>query len=537
MKLFKSIFHFEITMKVNLFLYYFKKIPLIGKIFSDKIYQELSLKKMLSYVAFIIKSLTNLVLSVLSVGLAFFLPSVLFYKNQSAGSSFSAFVYLFFVLSILSEVFLFSEIFEPTRNKVIAIRLMHFPLKEYLLTQFYYKLISGFICSLPVYILFTLLLKGTFLQALLFPFLITCSKLVGEALQILLFQKLKKNIRLQTPLYFGLAVLFLVAAYVPVVFHLPVFKANFIFSIPFIIFIVILGMLSIRFIQSYTHYSTIFLTLSTSKKLTVDSKKAAREASFADVKLKDTDYTVSLQHQDKFNHKSGYAYLNAIFFERHRRMILKPMYISLLLIAIIFFAAVIANQFVSAIAEHYMNGIIKGFPSFIFIMYLLSIQLCQRTTKAMFYNCDISLLRYAYYRKKSVILSNFRIRLKKVIIINGLPSLAITLSLFLFGLIIDSGRIAEIVPILVLIPLLSVFFSVHHLFMYYVLQPYTTELNVKNPLYRIIDGIMYFVCYLCLQIHEAPKNFVLLVFVITIIYTITALILILKYAPKNFKVK
>ena len=35
--------------------------------------------------------------------------------------------------------------------------------------------------------------------------------------------------------------------------------------------------------------------------------------------------------------------------------------------------------------------------------------------KAMFFNCDISLLKYGYYREADAILKNFKIRLRKII--------------------------------------------------------------------------------------------------------------------------
>ena len=52
-------------------------------------------------------------------------------------------------------------------------------------------------------------------------------------------------------------------------------------------------------------------------------------------------------------------------------------------------------------------------PLMVFVMYLESTG--ARICKAMFFNCDISLLKYGYYREADVILKNFKIRLKKLL--------------------------------------------------------------------------------------------------------------------------
>ena len=84
---------------------------------------------------------------------------------------------------------------------------------------------------------------------------------------------------------------------------------------------------------------------------------------------------------------------------------------------------------------------------------------------------------------------------------------------------------------------LSLFFSVHHLFLYYVFQPYTTELDMKNPLFNIINMVVYVVCYMCLQIEAVPSSFAFIVLGATVVYMLVALTLVYQLAPKNFRVK
>ena len=65
-------------------------------------------------------------------------------------------------------------------------------------------------------------------------------------------------------------------------------------------------------------------------------------------------------------------------------------------------------------------------PSFVFIMY--SITVADKSCRAMFYNCDKDLLRYAWYRKPKVILRSFGIRLRRVALYNGLVAGALCLA-------------------------------------------------------------------------------------------------------------
>ena len=149
-----------------------------------------------------------------------------------------------------------------------------------------------------------------------------------------------------------------------------------------------------------------------------------------------------------------------------------------------------------------------------------------------------SLLRYSYYREGNVILSNFTSRLKMIVLLNIIP--AIALSLAIAFVVVASGyssKLISLIPLFLCILCLSCFFSIHHLFMYYVLQPYTAELTVKGPLFKFITVVVYLVSYACLQIKTSSFYFALGVLVITIIYMVVALIVTYRVAPRTFRLK
>jgi len=84
---------------------------------------------------------------------------------------------------------------------------------------------------------------------------------------------------------------------------------------------------------------------------------------------------------------------------------------------------------------------------------------------------------------------------------------------------------------------LSVFFSVHYLFMYYIFQPYTSSMEVKSPIFNIINGLVYLVSYMALQI-KAPAQWMLPVIILmSILYVAVAVLFVYKKAPTTFRVK
>jgi len=95
----------------------------------------------------------------------------------------------------------------------------------------------------------------------------------------------------------------------------------------------------------------------------------------------------------------------------------------------------------------------------------------------------------------------------------------------------------EMIPMFLSIICLSCFFSIHHLVLYYVIQPYTAALKIKSPLFSIINSLMYIGCYICLNLDVTSYLFSVGIIIFTVIYMIIALIVVYKVAPKTFKLR
>ena len=84
---------------------------------------------------------------------------------------------------------------------------------------------------------------------------------------------------------------------------------------------------------------------------------------------------------------------------------------------------------------------------------------------------------------------------------------------------------------------MSIFFSIHYLVMYYLLQPYNVNIEMKSSTYSVVQWVTYIVCYMFLQMRLPTVYFGIATVVFCILYSIIALILVYKYAPKTFKLR
>ena len=84
---------------------------------------------------------------------------------------------------------------------------------------------------------------------------------------------------------------------------------------------------------------------------------------------------------------------------------------------------------------------------------------------------------------------------------------------------------------------LSIFFSVHYLTLYYLLQPYNSGTEIKSGTYQFMTGATYFVCYMTMQVKMSTVIFGIMTIVFCVIYCIAASILVYKLAPKTFRIR
>lgn len=537
LKTLKIIFSINASSSANKLIYYFKRFPVIGKLLPEFFYQDIALKKVLTGIVLVFKTLMQFFYKVLYVGLMVFLPVLLVCEGLPKQLQWTSFVHIFFFLSFIIGAIQSPVTFESDQKKYISVKLMRVPARRYILAMVGYKYIRMFLAFLPSMLLSALYFKAPVWQGLLLTAIFVLWRISSEAFHLKVFAKKKLAICQKYAIVWPVILIGFAAAYIPVFLHVPL-KLDVILLNGFfpLIFAISLAALCTSYLLNYKDYRGVINASVNLDKMIIDPDKSVKESRFADVKLQDKDFSKSDERSDKYKNKTGYDYLNAIFFERHRRMLWRPIMIRLIIITAIFVVGAVACFAFPHEVGELAGNVNRLLPIFVFIMYFTSIG--ERICRAMFYNCDISLLRYGYYRQKSVILKNFKVRIKKIAGLNFITAFA--MSIAVLGLVGLSGYqwpVTEMIPFVLSVWCLALFFSVHHLFLYYVFQPYTTELGMKNPFFNIINTAVYVLCYLCLKIDSPPRSFAFIVLCATILYIIVALIMIYKFSPKTFRVK
>ena len=157
-------------------------------------------------------------------------------------------------------------------------------------------------------------------------------------------------------------------------------------------------------------------------------------------------------------------------------------------------------------------------------------------TQAMFFNCDHAMLRYNFYREPKVILELFKKRLLTVVKVNLLPAFVIGIGNIVLLLISkNTYSTLTLVTTFLFILSLSIFFSVHYLVIYYLLQPFNKDMEVKKASYSFVTLGTYLLCYILTNLVMTSELLSIFGVLFVIIYVILSLFLVYKIAPRTFK--
>ncbi len=302
-----------------------------------------------------------------------------------------------------------------------------------------------------------------------------------------------------------------------------------IFTICFIVSL-ITGILSIKVISSFDKYKQVYKQLLTSENVySVENAQSTQ-------KVKE-NVSKQIEFDKSFtSNKHGFAYFHELFVKRHSKILTKAVKKQSFIIIGIFAVLSIIILKNKELAKIINASLLIYLPYFVFVMYILNRG--TTVTQAMFMNCDHSMLTYRIYRTPKVILGVFKERLKTLILINLVPALLIGIGLS-FLLYITGGTDNNLNYIILFISIIamSIFFSVHYLVMYYLLQPYNANTEMKSSTYSIVQGITYFVCYFFIGKQLSTFYFGLATIIFSILYCFISLIIIYKKAPKTFKLR
>lgn len=514
-------FSLKNTYRVNSILYSLKQIPLLQMILPDQLYRVHGLK----IFANVLSVLWEFI-SIFGAKLLYFLLMVvyagtLYHKVPSD----LVFLHILFFLSVIGA-YSNTGMFHASRDKYYAMILLRMNAKEYTLVNYGYLLLKIILGFLPCTLLFGRIAGVPLWLCLLLPFCVVGMKLAFSAYFLWKYEKsgtVYDEDKLGKLLWSIMGILLLATYGLPAAGIVLPFTAS---AILFLAFLPV-GAFSLHQLLTFRFYREINQELLAQITNQMDApQNIAKEA--VEKKIS-TDTSIT-------SNRKGFEYLNDLFVKRHKKILwnstIRITFISLLLI----FGALLALHLMPESKAEINEMILTWLPYFTFILYIINRG--QGFTQALFMNCDHSLLTYGFFKQPKFILKLFQIRLREIIKINVVPALVIGAGLSL--LLYFSGGTANPFNYAVLfisILSMSVFFSIHYLTIYYLLQPYNAGTEIKSAMYQIIMAATYFVCYLFINVHLPILVFGTACILFCVLYSIVACILVYRYAPKTFRLR
>ena len=526
--------------QVNVLLYYVRKLPFVGEKIPYRLYGETDIKKAIGIIPVVFSVIGAFVGTFLYFLLMIKLPANwiqgFWQKEGLFVDQKAVMVYLFLIFSFLPGSFLVSNLTEGAKKDYVLLHVMRIPAAQYYRSKMVLKGVKDTICFLV-----PLLWFGFRAESALFVVSLFFTRYIGHAGILQHYRHSEKKGKKvfwkslgKTFLVFGiiLALGYGVAATVPRLFFDRYVMAEVVVFLSF----TLVGMFCFSKVWKYGGY-TIFAKKMVSLKDFLEQDDAVKEARAADVQIQDKDISKEELRSRKYEEKEGYDYLNAIFFERHKRIVSRAVKSRIIIILAVGLIGAVALLFVGEeMKQKTFEAMTQMMPVMVFVMYLESTG--GRICKAMFFNCDISLLKYGYYREADAILKNFKIRLRKLLMLDAVPAAIICGMILLWTLLCgEILAVWKVIPLMAGSLLLSAFFCLFHLFMYYITQPYTEEKTVKSPIFSVVNALVYFGCYLCLQIQTGSWLFTLGVLAVTIIFIPLSYFCVFRFAPKTFRIR
>ncbi len=521
----------------NQLIYWLTRIKLLNQVFTDRLYAAQEGKLVLSILVSGYRVVRALVGKFLYLAVIWLLPLGAAGIDPYSKAGFGASVWIFFWLSFVAGTMLQPISVEPSQLKYTCVRQMGMNAADYQTSEILTSHLAAFAGFTPFLMIWGGITGGGVLRGLLLSLALAGVRMAAEWFHLWLFARFHYVPSGKAAYTIGMIVVCLALAYGPLPFGAPPDLARYLLYPATVTLLVAVGSVCSRAIFRYPHhYELILATCQPEKIPGKAAAESAQKKQFDQVKLKDSD----LDTKDDFSRLHGWKYLQAIFFRRHRRMLLRPMYIVMALVAGVTVVGCVALLWIGRDEEvrEVFGLVTQSLPLCVFLIYLMDNTVGERICKAMFYNCDLALLRYGWYRERDAILKNFFLRWRMLCGVNLLLSGAVC-AMFVLLTLVAGGRppVGEFILFLLALLSLGVFFATHSLAMYYLFQPYTSELDTKNPMFKLLNFLMYVVCYAALQVKSTPTWFALLVFVVTAVYSVVMLGLVLRRAPKTFRVK
>lgn len=305
--------------------------------------------------------------------------------------------------------------------------------------------------------------------------------------------------------------------------------SNEILIVLFIICLTSFG-LSIKSLFAYDKYDRLLeVAKRESSDIDLDYDKIANDS----LALKDSDIV-----RGEKPLASGYELLNNLFFQRHRRLLIKPIFKKSLIIFAIIVALLIGVKFIFTNFANLIEGI------FILALPIIAMIIFNDTesARAFFLNCDRSLMQYGFYRDPKAIFTMYKLRYKTLLKVHLTGLFLGIVSIIIYYFLYQNIDIKTVLLAGSFIVFAYLFFPAFNLFNYYVFQPFNHDASAKGEAYKFVNSLIGYVNILIIPATmgsfdgDMKGAFIILIFIMMIMILIFPFI-VKKYGKERFKIR
>ena len=466
-----------LIMNANSFLYYLGKLPIIKRLITPNLYKNTRAKLVFSFLGTLLDfAKATLAQTILVILFIRFFPQLL--RGQtlgdvpSLGEEISLFIFLFCIL----PSFLQSSIFRGSKEDYTFLNYFSLNPNEYYRAKTGTVLVRQGISLLPVMLF---LFQDFFISFSLIGVKLACMML-GNIYFLNQYKEKRKlgNVNIRLLVFLSAALLLYVGVYFDLI---PKFYPSNQTAIVVSIISLVIVAIGWSYVVHYRNFKEISVQFAGKNVITlkISVSTALNED---DIGLKAVDWSENKEFWERNKNRKPANYIEHTFNDRFRKPIGSFTKQTIIRNLVIFIVAGILNK--TGVINLDETNLMEYSP--ILISLVMSMTYGVSYLQLCFRNLDLPLLYHHLYSREKIV-ESLQKRLFFLLKNGILLLLSFAVSLFLFLRIseihLNPNILLGFIAISVLVFLI---YELFHVLAYYALQPYSTELSVKSPLFNML---------------------------------------------------
>lgn len=513
---------------INHIIHFFHKLPLNGKYTGDK-YKAYGLKKFSFALGPIFSIIAQIFKSILSSFIALFLagaflwlvqmtwqfPENMYTEFFGLGRSNLAFLSFYLIISMLAnnvsgnkaEIYKLNRQYRMLAKESGLIQAVFNPLRIGIGRVFAFVIFFG--------------IKNSFLISLSLAFI----RIISNAFTLSLANK--KDKIYADKWWVNLALFIILFA---ILMRVKGFDTNILLI--FFVLSLSISIFAIKYLLSFDDYGKL---LEVARTEDLDTNLDFEQIANDSLALKDSDVDTSIG-----KNVHGYDLLNKLFFARHKRLLIKPLYkkagiLFALVLVVLFIVKFVYKDFDRNFGV--ANIIIFTLPIFTSILFNSS-----NANRAFFLNCDRPLLHYGFYKEKEAVSTMYKLRYKSLLKINIFGLLVGLTYLVLAYLLFESFGLKSLSVGGIFIFVAYLFYVAYNLSIYYLFQPFNHEAAMVGYIYQFWVSLLGYLNILLIPLimEKVARDPLFILGILSIILLLLVMIfhiLVKAIGEKTFKIR